>query len=398
MREYRYVIVGAGLAGAEAVEGIRGRDNSGTILLLGTERNLPYHRPPLTKDLWFGKKQVHQIFVHEADFYRQHAVEVKTGTEVTRLDPAGHILRDAAGEEYRYGKLLLATGGTPQRLMIAGADLDGVNYFRRLPDYEALRAAASAGKRAVVIGGGFIGSEIAAALTTSGIKVTMLFPGEWLVWRVFPEPLGRALTRRYREKGVEVLTREMPTAIERTGQEFLVRTRERRELRADMVVVGIGIAPNVDLARGAGLTVGNGITVNEFLQTSDPDIYAAGDVAEFPEAMLGMRRIEHWDNAKKQGAHAGANMAGAAAPFKELPMFFSDLFEFGYEAVGDVSTRLETFADWQEENKKGVIYYLDGGKVRGVMMCNVWEKTPAARALIRDGRAWGNGALRGVIR
>jgi NADPH-dependent 2,4-dienoyl-CoA reductase/sulfur reductase-like enzyme len=211
----------------------------------------------------------------------------------------------------------------------------------------------------------------------------MIFPQQWLVSRVFPEPLGRSLTDYYRSKGVTVLTEDVPASIEQNSNTYVVQTRGGRQVRADLVIAGIGITPNVSLAEAAGLKTGNGIIVDQFLQTSNPDVYAAGDVAFFPEDVLGPRRIEHWDNAISQGKHAGRNMAGAHEPFTEMPYFFSDLFEFGYEAVGEVESRLETFADWQEPNKTGVIYYLSNGRVRGAMMCNVWGKVDAARELIR---------------
>jgi NADPH-dependent 2,4-dienoyl-CoA reductase/sulfur reductase-like enzyme len=226
----------------------------------------------------------------------------------------------------------------------------------------------------------------------------MIFPGQWLVSRVFPESLGRALTAHYRTKGVDVLDGDVPLSIGRDGDQYRTRTRSGREVLSDLVVVGIGITPNIALAQSAGLETGNGVVVNQFLQTSDPDIYAAGDIAFFPEAVLGPRRIEHWDNALNQGKHAGRKLAGAGEPFTYIPFFYSDLFEFGYEAVGDTDPRHETFADWQEENKTGVIYYLDGGGVRGAMMCNLFGKVDVARELIQRGGRIAVQDLRGAIR
>jgi NADPH-dependent 2,4-dienoyl-CoA reductase/sulfur reductase-like enzyme len=226
----------------------------------------------------------------------------------------------------------------------------------------------------------------------------MVFPSPWLVSRVFPESLGGALTEHYRAKGVQVLANDAPVSIERVWNGYLARTQAGRAIHADLVVVGIGITPNTSLAQAAGLSTDNGVLVNEFLQSSHPDIYAAGDLAFFPEAGIGRRRIEHWDNAQAQGKHAGRNMAGAHEPFTYMPFFFSDLFEFGYEAVGEIDSRLTTFADWQEENKTGVIYYLDGDRLRGIMMCNVWEKVDAARALIQRRQPVTAESLRGAIR
>jgi NADPH-dependent 2,4-dienoyl-CoA reductase/sulfur reductase-like enzyme len=396
-QSFDYVIIGGGLAGASAAEGIRETDPRGSILLLAAEKELPYDRPPLSKQLWTGAKKVEEVFLHDAAFYQSHAIDLRLGVEVARLDPAAHTVHDAAGTTWHYGKLLLATGGTPKRLQIPGGDLEGISYFRSLGDYRRLRAAAVEGKSALVIGGGFIGSEIAAALCMNKLAVSMIFPSGWLVSRVFPEPLGRFLTDQYRAKGVEVLAGDVPASIERNGSVYVTRTRAGRELRTDLIVAGLGIAPGIGLAQAAGLTTGDGVIVNEFLQTSQPDIYAAGDIAYFPEAGLGPRRIEHWDNALNQGRHAGQNMAGTPRPFTYLPMFFSDLFDFGYEAVGVVDSRLTTFADWREENKTGVVYYLDGTRLRGAMMCNVWGKVDEARAMIQKPGPASADTLRGAI-
>jgi NADPH-dependent 2,4-dienoyl-CoA reductase/sulfur reductase-like enzyme len=396
-RSYSHIIIGGGLAGAAAVEGIRQHDGAGPILLISAEHDAPYDRPPLSKKLWTGKKRVEEIFVHPQSFYTQHGVELKLATDVTELDAAGHIVRDGTGNRFRYSKLLLATGGTPRRLTIPGGDLQGVNYYRTLADYRQTRTAAAPGKSAVVIGGGFIGSEMAASLSLNQVAVTMIFPGEWLVSRVFPEPLGRALTDYYRSKGITILTQDVPTSIEQNTNGYIVRTRGGQQCPADIVIAGLGIMPDTALATAAGLKTGDGIVVDEFLRTSHPDIYAAGDVAFFPDQVFGPRRIEHWDNAISQGKHAGRNMAGANQPFTDMPYFFSDLFEFGYEAVGNVNSRLQTFADWQEPNKTGVIYYLDGGRVRGAMMCNVWDKVDAARELIRKAQPVRTEDLRGAI-
>ncbi|MCC6678918.1 MAG: FAD-dependent oxidoreductase [Phycisphaerales bacterium] len=395
---YPYVVLGAGLAAASAVEGIRLHDSSGSIVLIGAEQAPPYDRPPLSKQLWSGAKTMEEIFLHPGTFYAEQGVELQLGTSILALDPASHTLRDADSAIYRYRKLLLATGGTPRRLSIPGGDLDGVSYFRMVQDYKYLRRAADAAQSALVVGGGFIGSEIAAALSQRGLRVTMVFPGQHLGSRVFPESLGRAITAEYRAKGVEVVAGDRPLAIARHKEAYRTTTQGGRDIVSDLVVVGIGIEPNIQLAQAAGLRTGNGVVVDQFLRTSDPDIYAAGDVAYFPDPVLGPRRVEHWDNALSQGKHAGANMAGAGTPFGYIPFFFSDLFEFGYEAVGDTDARLETFADWQEENKTGVVYYLRDGLVRGAMMCNLFERVDAARALIQRGERVKPNDLRGAIR
>lgn len=393
-----YVIVGGGVAGAAAVEGLREVDADGPVVLFSGEPELPYNRPPLSKQLWTGAETVEKIAVHDRAFYDTHRVELRLNSRITRIDPASRTVWDTRGEATRYRTLLLATGGTPRRLKIAGGDLEGISYFRTLADYRRLRAEAGPGRSALVIGGGFIGSEIAAALRTVGVSVTMIFPSPRLVSRIFPADLGDHLTAAYREKGIEVITGDEPTSIERRSGGYRTRTRTGHEIRSDLVVVGIGITPDVALAQEAGLASGDGVTVNEYLQSSDPGVYAAGDVTRFPEAVLGERRVEHWDAAVSQGKAAGRNMAGAREPFTQLPFFFSDLFEFGYEAVGEIDSRLRTVADWQEPFKTGVIYYLADRKLRGVMMCNVWNKVDEARALIRRGGEFSDESLRGAIR
>ena len=381
---FRYVIVGASLAGASAVKGIRQVDPDGSILLIGRETDLPYHRPPLTKTLWTGKKKVEDIFVNDAAFYAENGVVGRFGSEIVSLDAANHLLQDAQGNQLHYDRLLLATGGSPRHLDITGANTPGICYYRSLNDYQATREQVAAGKTAVVIGGGFIGSEIAAALTMNGVKVTMIFPDSYLVSRIFPWGLGATLLEDFRQRGITILPGETPSMIERAGERFLTRTRGDKQIESDLLLVGIGITPNIRLAQQAKLHVWDGVTVNEYLQTSDPDIFAAGDLVNFPYQALGKSlRVEHWDHALHSGEYAGANMAGAQQVYDYMPYFFSDLFDFGYEAVGEVNSKMETLTDWQEVNSTGVIYYLDGGVVRGAMMCNIFGKVEIARELIR---------------
>ena len=395
---FDYVIVGGGLAGASAVEGIRELDETGSILLVCGEDHLPYDRPPLSKKLWFGKMKVDEIFLHDQKFYDTHTVTLALGIKSVRLDPVKKTITNNNNHTFGYGKLLLATGCKVRTLTIPGGDLADICYFRNLDDYLRIRAVAAEGKSAVVVGGGFIGSELAAALNINKLNVTMIFPGTLLCDRVFPDYLGRAVQGRYVEKGVRVLASEKPVSFSKKGAKFITRTEKGEEIESDLVIVGVGVIPDMELAKIAGLEVGNGIVVNEYLETSNPDIYAAGDNAFFPYQALGQSmRMEHWDNALNQGKWAGRNMAGAHEPYTYQPYFFSDLFEFGYEATGEVDSKMETFADWQKENDTGVIYYLREGKVRGVMMCNVWDKVEMARELIKRGGKTTPEKLRGLI-
>jgi 3-phenylpropionate/trans-cinnamate dioxygenase ferredoxin reductase subunit len=383
---FTYVIVGGGLTGASAVEGIREVDQEAPILLVGREEHLPYNRPPLTKDLWFGEESVNDIFVNDEAFYDENGVRLALGTVATELDVERKSVTLNTGQVVRFRKLLLATGGIPRKLDIPGGDLEGIYYYRYLDQYQRLRSEASAGRSAVVIGGGFIGSEIAAALNMNDLDVTMVFPESYLVQRIFPAAFGQALQSYYQEKGVRILSGDVPTSIEKHDSQFITHTKNGEELGSNLVVAGIGITPAVELAEQAGLQVDNGIVVNEYLQTSHPDIYAAGDNARFPYIALGkLMRVEHWDNAKDQGEAAGKNMAGRRDKYTHMPYFFSDLFDYGYEAVGEISSELETHTEWQEENVTGVIYYLKDARVRGVMTVNVYGKLDQAREMIRQG-------------
>ena len=375
MKHYRYLIVGGGLTGDAAARGILELDVAASIGMISKESDPPYARPSLSKGLWKGRP-VGKIWRNTRDL----GVELYLERTVTDLDPTNKYLRDNAGGEYTYDKLLLATGGSPIRLPFGD---DNIIYYRDFQDYHRLRAWTERGERFLVIGGGFIGSEIAAALTMIGKKVVMVFPDESIGANIYPADLSQFLNDFYRNKGVEIVSRDVVTGLKQTGDRSTVRTRNGRSFEVDGVVAGIGIRPNVELAQQAGLQVDNGIVVDEHLLTSAPDIFAAGDVAKFYHSALGKGvRVEHEDNALRMGKLAGRNMAGADEPYTHVPMFYSDLFELGYEAVGELSSKLETVADWEEPFKKGVIYYLDDGRVRGVLLWNVWDFVPEARALL----------------
>ena len=377
MQHYKYLLIGGGMTAAAAVQGIRSVDPVGEIGLFSAESDPPYNRPPLSKALWKGEP-VDTIW-RKTD---QQNVTFHLGRTVTAIEPANKQVVDAQGNRYSWEKLLLATGGSPRRLPFGN---DHIIYFRTLADYRRLRALTERGQRFAVIGGGFIGSEIATALTLNQKKVVMLFPGKSIGDRVFPQGLSQFVSNCYREKGVEVLNGERVSGLETRGDQLVVKTSSARELEVDGVVAGIGIEPNVELAQPANLKLENGIAVGEFLRTSHPDIYAAGDVAAFYSPALGKRiRVEHEDNANTTGRLAGRNMAGQSEPYHHLPSFYSDMFELGYEAVGELDSRLETFADWKQPNKEGVIYYFQDGRVRGVLLWNVWRQVDAARALIAE--------------
>ncbi len=370
MAEKRYLIVGGGMTAHAAAQGIRELDPRGAITMLGAEPHPPYARPPLSKALWKGQPE-------DSVWLPQVAgVKLLSGRRATSVDRKARRVTDDRGESHGYDKLLLATGGTPRRLPFGG---DSVVYYRTLDDYRRLRRA---GKRAVVIGGGFIGSEIAAALSIDGRQVSMIFPEDGICARAFPKDLAAFVTGYYREKGVQVLAGDVPTAISESGA---VRSKSGRELPADVVVAGLGIAPETRLAEEAGLEVRDGIVVDAQLRTSDPDILAAGDVARFHSDVLEKEvRVEHEDNANTMGRLAGQAMAGASVAWRHVPMFYSDLFDLGYEAVGEIDSRLETVADWKVPFREGVVYYLRDGRVRGVLLWNTWGQVDNARALLAE--------------
>jgi 3-phenylpropionate/trans-cinnamate dioxygenase ferredoxin reductase component len=379
------------MTGDAAVRGIREVDTQGTVGLIGSEADLPYARPPLSKGMWKGRP-FEKVWRQTDKF----AVDLFMGRTAMKLDLAGKVLRDDRGDEFSYEKLLLATGGSPNHLPFGNGH---IIYFRTLRDYERLRALAETRQRFVVIGAGFIGSEIAAALTMQERKVTMVMRGNAIGGQLFPPDLARFLNDYYAQKGIELLPGDVVESLKQRGNGYVLQTRAGRTLRTDGVVAGLGLQPNVDLARAADLMVDNGVVVDNQLRTSAADVFAAGDVAKFPEAALGVLvRVEHEDNALQMGRQAGRNMAGAGEAYTHTPYFYSDLFDLGYEAVGELSRRLETFADWTEPFQNGVIYYLRDGRVRGVLLWNVWDKRDEAAALLREPGPFTAASLKGRIR
>jgi 3-phenylpropionate/trans-cinnamate dioxygenase ferredoxin reductase subunit len=338
MAHYPYLVVGGGMTAAAAIRGIREIDSVNPIGLIGSESHPPYQRPPLSKALWKGKP-LDRVWIDLS----QQGVDRLLGRKVQALDVEHKRVTDDQGSQYRFDKLLLATGGTPRRLAWGG---DDVIYYRTLDDYQRLRALAEQGQRFAVIGGGFIGSEIAAALAMNGKQVVRLFPGAGLGEHAFGPELSAFLNEYYEQHGVEVMPGETAVGLERSNGQIALQTRGGEKLLVDGVVAGIGIEPNIELARTAGLNVEDGIIVDALVRTSNPDIYAAG--------------------------------------YDHLPFFYSDLFDLGYEAVGELDARLDIVADWKVPFREGVLYYLREGRVRGVLLWNVWEQVDAARRLIAE--------------
>jgi 3-phenylpropionate/trans-cinnamate dioxygenase ferredoxin reductase subunit len=388
MSDFKYLIVGAGMTADAAVQGIRELDPTGSIGLIGAETEAPYSRPPLSKALWKGKP-VSRIW----RYTEKHGVNLLLGRSVERVDPKAQVVVDDRGEAYGYDRLLLATGGRPRRLPFGG---DQIIYYRTVADFRRLWDMAQVGESFAVIGGGFIGAEIAAALALNGKQVHLLFPEPGIGGRVFPAELGRYLVDYYREHGVVVQPATRVTGISAVDGHTRVQT-SAGEVEVDGVVAGLGLEPNVELAQAAGLAVDNGIVVDEFLRTTQPNIFAAGDVAAFYSPLLDKRlRVEHEDNALTMGKHAGRNMAGQRASYTHLPFFYSDLFELGYEAVGEIDARLDTLVDWKDPYREGVIYYHDRERVRGVLLWNTWDQVENARRLIAARQPAAAGALQSL--
>lgn len=382
MENFEYIFAGGGLASYSAARGVRTYDPNGRILMFCEEPVPPYDRPPLSKKLWKGV-DIEEIWCKPESF----GVITKLSDKVLSIDPKNKTVKDSTGSEYTYGKLLVATGVSPRRLPF-GEGL--INYYRTVADYKQLRSQAEIKNNFIVIGGGFIGSEMAAALSMNGKNVTIVLPEAGIGAKIFAPATSEFINQYFKGKGVTVLNQHKIIDVSAFNGRTKVTVEDasgtRTELLADGVIAGIGTIPNTELAQAAGLTVTNGIEVNEFLQTSNPEIYSAGDVANYIDASLKTRRrVEHENQANQMGLKAGKNMAGENSQYVHLPFFYSDIFELGYEAVGDLDSRLEMYEDWVEPFKKGVIYYLKDSLVKGVLLWNTWEKVAEARELIKAG-------------
>ena len=381
-KTYDYVIVGAGVAAASAVKGIRSQDPSGTVGVFGAEPDKPVYRPVLTKDLWLKDDQTLEGASLAGDLDDDEHVDLVTDAIVAEIDPGAHVVRLADGSSVGYGKLLLATGAEPRVLAVDPGPR--VVYYRTAADYQRLRAVATEGSHVAVVGGGYIGSEIASALVQNGVDVTLVLDLEDVQEQMFPRALAATLTKAFGDRGATIVHGSVAGGEEDDGG-VRIRLDDGSHLVADAAVIGVGVLPRTGLAEAGGLEVDNGIVVDEHLRTSVPDVYAAGDVAAYPDALLGRRRVEHVDHAEKSGELAGRVMAGADATYDYTPFFWSDIFDYGYEAVGETRSDLDLVEDWKDgEIGTGVIYYLSAGQVRGVVLWNVWDSVDQARALIEE--------------
>jgi 3-phenylpropionate/trans-cinnamate dioxygenase ferredoxin reductase subunit len=394
-----YVIVGASLAGAKAAETLRAEGFGGPVVLIGAEDELPYERPPLSKDYLLGNAERDKIYVHPRQWYADNKVDLRLGVVVAGLDRSAHAVTLADGSEVGYGRLLLATGSAPRRLPVAGASLDGVLYLRTAADSDRLKAAFTQGARIVVIGAGWIGLEATAAARNAGAEVTVLEAAELPLLRVLGREVAEVFAGLHREHGVDL--RFGVQVAELTGADGRVtgvRLADGTQIPADSVVVGIGISPNTELAGQAGLDVDNGIKVDAGLQSADPDIFAAGDVANAFHPMLGRHiRVEHWANALNQPQTAAKSMLGQDVAFDRVPYFFTDQYDLGMEYSGYVEPGEYAQVVFRGDvpGREFVAFWLDqDNRVLAGMNVNIWDVNDHIQALVRGQRPVDPAALR----
>ncbi|MEQ1832667.1 MAG: FAD/NAD(P)-binding oxidoreductase [Candidatus Eisenbacteria bacterium] len=383
----RYCIVGGGTAAAAAIEGIRAHDPDGQIVLVSRENHRPYHRPLLTKDLWFGTASLERLPLHPDEWYAEQRVEVHLRREIVELDAERHRVFDELGNVLEYDDLLIATGCRPRRLRAEGTESQGVRYFRDLEDYLDLESRLDRLQHLTLVGGGFTSIEMAAALRSRGKEITLVLSEEYPLHRMLPRELGLPLLDYLRDMGVETVSGDTIVQVLESGGLLHARTYLGNELDTQLMIVDQGGEPLVDLAEAAGIAIDDGIVVDELGRTSDPHIWAAGDVAEFPYLALGqIMRVEGSDHADFHGRAVGANMAGAGVPYDHLPLKWFKVGDMVFEGVGELWARLDTELRWIEPGREGVLYYLRDDIIRGAMLINVHERIEWARALIREAR------------
>ncbi|QGN32868.1 NAD(P)/FAD-dependent oxidoreductase [Microlunatus sp. Gsoil 973] len=376
---YDYLIIGGGMVADNAAKAIQDVDPNGSVGIISSDPDEPVTRPALTKKLWTDPDfEFEEVWLKTVE---QTGAQLITGVTVDSVDPARHRIT-AGGNTVGYRRLLLATGGEPTRLDLP--EDDRVIHFRSVDDYRRLRELSGNGRQVAVVGGGYIGTELAAGLSQNDTKVIMIFPQELIYAEKFPRHLAEHLTDLYRQHGIDLRPQTRITGGETGPDGVRLSTESGDGIDADAVVVGLGVTPRTELAEKAGLEVDDGVIVDEFLTTSDPDILAAGDIASYPDAILGRQRVEHVDNANAMGTQAGRNLAGAHERYDYTPYFYSELFGNRYEAVGSLDASAETVESWDGDHERGVVYYLDGrGGVAGVLLWNVEDQTDRAREVIK---------------
>jgi 3-phenylpropionate/trans-cinnamate dioxygenase ferredoxin reductase subunit len=385
-----FVIVGAGLAGAKAAEALRAKDFDGDIILFSEEDELPYERPPLSKDFLAGKKKLADFTVNNAAWYRDHAIDLRPGTRVESIDLAGHTVRVPDGSSVRYDKLLLATGSRPRVVSLPGSDAAGVHYLRRIDDAVALNQALGSAASLAVVGAGWIGLEVAANARERGIEVTIVETAPLPLLRALGSEVAEIFADLHRNHGVDLrLKTEVDAITTRDGKAGGLTLKDGTEIGADSVLVAVGAQPNIELAEQAGLTITDGgIEVDAGLRTSAPDVFAVGDIASAHNPLLNTRiRTEHWANALKQPTVAAAGMLGEEVEYNELPYFFTDQYNLGMEYVGHPAGYTKVVFRGDVQHLEFVAFWLAGdGRVLAGMNVNVWDVLDDVKSLIRSQR------------
>jgi 3-phenylpropionate/trans-cinnamate dioxygenase ferredoxin reductase subunit len=389
-----FVIVGASLTGAKAAEELRSQGFDGRIVLIGDEPELPYERPPLTKDYLRGESPRDKSQVHETGFYKQNEIELLTDVHVTAIEPAERRIQAEESPGFGYDQLLIATGAEPRRLDIPGADLEGVHYLRTLADCDGLRTLLDAGGRVVVIGAGWIGCEFAASARQLGLDVTIIEPATVPLLRVLGSELGAFYREVHRDHGVEMRMDTGVEAFEGQGSVTGVRTSDGQTIACDFAVVGVGVVPRVGIAEAAGAKIENGIVVNQQLRTTIPNVFAAGDVANAWHPFFQRQiRVEHWANALNQGPAAAQAMLGQVVSYERLPYFFSDQYDVGMEYSGHATEWDEVLCRGAVADGEFIAFWLKDGRVLAGMNVNVWDVNEDVQALIRSGQTVDTAAL-----
>ncbi len=378
MKRYDHLIVGGGLAGYAAAKAIREIDTEAAIGMLSEDPDGPYDRTALSKDLWRGRSEL-DIGL-DVDGMGIELISHRAAS----VDVGNRVVSSRTGAEFGYRKLLLATGVEPRFLPF---EIDSVHYLHSLKQYRRLREDADEGRSFLVAGGGWLAAELAASLTQAGNEVVMAFPEPAIGARMFPRDLAEHVTAAFQERGVRVLAGNRVRYVERVDGDRMVATLSgSRRVTVERIVVAIGSVPRIDLAWTAGLAETDGILVDEYFRTHAPAVFAAGDVASYPDPVLGRRRVELEDHAVQSGRHAGLAMAGEGTPYEHKPHFYSEFFDYRYEAVGALSSDLLTVAEWEDPYVKGVIHYLDPtSRVRGVLAWNDPRRMEEARGVLGFG-------------
>jgi 3-phenylpropionate/trans-cinnamate dioxygenase ferredoxin reductase component len=380
-----FLIVGGGLAGAKAAETLREEGFDGRVVLIGSERERPYERPPLSKDYLRGETSRDELYVHAESSYEEHGIELRVGETAIRLDAGRRQVELEGGEQLSFDRLLIATGAEPRKLNVPGAELDGVHYLRSADSSDAIRARLDQGGKVVVVGAGWIGSEVAASARQRGLEVTMIDPGSVPLERVMGPEVGGIYRDIHLEHGVELILGTGVEAFEGETRVERVRTAGGQTIDCDFVVVGIGVVPLTDLAASAGLTIDNGISVDQNLQTSAEGVYAAGDVARQDHPALGPLRVEHWANALHQGPAAARNMLGRDVPYDRVPYFFSDQYDVGMEYSGYASSWDKVVFRGDTVAREFIAFWLKDNRLLAAMNVNVWDVAESFQSLIRGG-------------